>query len=111
MQIRLILAVCALSAVTGATTCPNGFSAPETGGKAPDFSLKDLKGAEVKLSDLKGKVVLLSFSATWCPHCRTAVPKLKEIEARYKDRDFVLLSIFIFVTEGSAVLPFIYTLF
>lgn len=95
MRIRLILAVCALFAVTGAATCLHGFSAPETGGKAPDFSLKDLKGAAVKLSDLRGKVVLLSFSATWCPHCRTAVPKLKEIAARYKDKEFVLLSIFI----------------
>jgi len=95
MRIRFILAVCALFAVTGATTCLNGFSAPETGDKAPGFSLKDLKGSEVKLRDLKGKVVLLSFSATWCPHCRTAVPKLKEITARYKDKDFVLLSIFI----------------
>lgn len=63
-----------------------GAAAPGGTEKAPDFSLKDLKGTEVKLSDSRGRVVLLVFSATWCPHCRREVPELKELHARFKDR-------------------------
>lgn len=60
---------------------------------APDFVLKDLNDKEVKLSDYKGKVVLLNFSTTWCPHCRTIIPYLKELYDQYKDKDFVILNI------------------
>ena len=80
---------------TALTQAQTNSTPLKVGDKAPDFFLKDLKGATVKLSDLKGKAVLLSFSATWCPHCRAAVPKLKEIAAQYKDKDFVLLNIFV----------------
>jgi len=66
-----------------------------SGQKAPDFTLRNLKGETVKLGDMKGKVVLLCFSATWCPHCRTAIPGLKDIYTRYKDKEFMLLAIFI----------------
>jgi peroxiredoxin len=60
---------------------------------APDFVLKDLNDKEVKLSDYRGKVVLLNFSTTWCPHCRTIIPYLKELYEKYKDKDFVILNI------------------
>jgi peroxiredoxin len=60
---------------------------------APDFALKDLNDKEVKLSDYRGKVVLLNFSTTWCPHCRTIIPYLKELKEQYKDKDFVILNI------------------
>ena len=60
---------------------------------APDFVLKDLNDKEVKLSDYRGKVVLLNFSTTWCPHCRTIIPYLIELHDHYKDKDFVILNI------------------
>jgi len=51
--------------------------------KAPDFTLPDLSGKKVSLSDFKGKVVILDFWATWCPPCRREIPSFNEI---YKDR-------------------------
>jgi len=61
--------------------------------RAPDFALRDLKGTEVKLSDSRGRVVLLAFSATWCPHCRREIPELKKLHARFKDRGFEVLMV------------------
>lgn len=63
------------------------------GGEPPDFSAKDISGLDVTLSDLKGKVVLLDFWATWCPPCRVEVPNLLEIYRKFKDKEFVLISV------------------
>ena len=60
---------------------------------APNFILEDLNGDEVKLSDYKDRLVLLIFSTTWCPHCRTTIPYLKEIHQKYKDRGLVIFNI------------------
>jgi peroxiredoxin len=59
---------------------PAGQSPESLEGKpAPDFSLKTLEGKEVKLSDQKGKVVLIDIWATWCPPCRESLPHLQAI--------------------------------
>jgi len=68
---------------------------------APNFTLKDLNGEEVKLSNHKGKVVLLIFSTTWCPHCRTSIPYLKKIYQNYKDRGFVIFNINIMESQKT----------
>ncbi len=60
---------------------------------APDFVLEDLEGKKVKLSDYKGKVVLLVFSTTWCPYCRTEIPHLKKMYSQYKERGFEVINI------------------
>jgi len=65
----------------------------QAGGEPPDFSAKDIAGQAVKLSDLKGKVVLLDFWATWCPPCRVEIPNLLEIYRKFKDKEFVLISV------------------
>jgi peroxiredoxin len=65
----------------------------QAGGDPPDFSATDIAGQSVKLSNLKGKVVLLDFWATWCPPCRVEVPDLLEIFRKFKDKDFILISI------------------
>ena len=61
--------------------------------KAPNFVLKDLKGRQFKLSDHKGKPVLLIFIATWCPYCRTEIPHFKDIYATYEKRGLVMVNI------------------
>ena len=60
---------------------------------APDFVLNDLDGRPVRLSDLRGKVVLIEFWATWCPPCTMAIPELNALQRKYMDRDFLILSI------------------
>ena len=65
----------------------------QAGGEPPDFSAKDISGLVVKLSDLKGKVVLLDFWATWCPPCRVEIPNLIAIQRKFGEREFVLLSV------------------
>ncbi len=61
--------------------------------RAADFTLKDLDGQNVRLSDYKGRTILLYFMTTWCPECRTTVPKLKEIYSLYNTRGLVILNI------------------
>lgn len=61
--------------------------------KAPDFALKDLQDRNFKLSDHKGKPVLLIFGATWCPYCRDEIPRLKEIYAGYGKKGLVMANI------------------
>jgi peroxiredoxin len=62
---------------------------------APYFTLPDTDNNSVRLRDHRGKVILLFFTATWCPHCRKAVPDLNALYDNYGDKGFVILSIFV----------------
>jgi thiol-disulfide isomerase/thioredoxin len=63
------------------------------GRPAPELVCEDLDGRKVKLSDLKGKVVVLDFWTTWCGYCIRMIPHERELVKRLKDRPFVLVSI------------------
>ncbi len=66
---------------------------PKVGNQAPDFNLKSLDGKSVRLSDFRGKPVLVNFWATWCPPCREEMPTLEKAYQKYRDQGVVFLGI------------------
>lgn len=68
-------------------------AAPAQGKKAPDLALKDLRGRTVRLSDFKGKVVLVNFWATWCPPCRAEMPDLIKMQREYGERGLQVIGV------------------
>ena len=61
--------------------------------KAPDFTLKSLQGANLRLDEYRGKVVLINFWASWCGPCRQEMPLLDRIHQRYSDAGFAVLGV------------------
>jgi peroxiredoxin len=57
------------------------------------FTVKDMNGADVRLADYKGKVILINFWATWCPPCKAEIPGFIELYDRYKDKGLVILGV------------------
>ncbi len=74
--------------------------APEVGRLAPDFTLVDLDGNQVTLSDFRGKTVFINFWATWCPPCRAEMPEIEAVYQEYKDRGVVVIGVDIQEPEG-----------
>lgn len=69
---------------TMAEAAPDNLPGLWVGEKAPDFELKTLDGKTVKLSDYRGKKVILNFWATWCPPCKAEMP---DIQKYYNEAD------------------------
>jgi len=61
--------------------------------KAPDFTLKDQDGKDVRLSDYQGKVVHLIFFTTWCDSCRVEMPKISRVYTEFSELGLVILSV------------------
>ncbi len=74
---------------------------------APEFTLRDSAGQTVKLSDYRGKVVLLNFWATWCGPCKVEMPWFMDFEQKYKDRDFAVLGVSMDDDGWKSVKPYL----
>jgi peroxiredoxin len=74
---------------------------------APDFSLLDPDGNLRRLSDFRGRVVLLSFWATWCPPCRSEMPALEALYQAYKHQGLEVLAVASDVQGVEVVQPFV----
>jgi cytochrome c biogenesis protein CcmG/thiol:disulfide interchange protein DsbE len=108
MRTSLILAstlsVLALAA-TAQSPKPTNSSTRHT--LAPDFNLKDASGKDVKLSDLKGKVVLVNFWATWCEGCQVEIPWFVDFQKEYASRGLVVVGISMDDDGWKSVKPWI----
>lgn len=81
--------------VSDPTTEPEVLIADESQGEvdyAPDFTLSDLDGNSVSLSDYAGTPLLVNFWATWCPPCRSELPLIQQYQDQYAG-DFVVLAV------------------
>lgn len=65
----------------------------ETGHAKYDFTLKNEYNVPVKMSDFKGKVLLLNFWATWCGPCKSEIPSFVELYSKYKDKGLVIVGV------------------
>ncbi len=69
------------------------YAQPGLGSTVPDIALPNAKGETVKLSDLRGKVVLLDFWASWCGPCRQSNKKLQSLYSKYKNKGFEIFGV------------------
>jgi thiol-disulfide isomerase/thioredoxin len=89
-------------AVTGAALESNDI----VGKTAPDFELTALDGKKVRLSDYKGKAVLLNFWATWCGPCKIEMPWFVEFKKKYEGQGFEILGVAMEDTDTEDIAKF-----
>lgn len=78
---------------TASTTASDLAPAPVAGHPAPDFTLRNLDGQEVNLSDFRGQPVIINFWATWCGPCRVEMPHFQEAYNAHQDDGLVILGV------------------
>ena len=101
-MIRRAMNVKALAAVFSLLVAAAAAAAQMTGMPAPDFVLKSVSGQNVRLSEFRGEVVMLSFAATWCGDCRAQLARLNEMQTRYHDAGVELLAVSLDQTSKQA---------
>jgi cytochrome c biogenesis protein CcmG, thiol:disulfide interchange protein DsbE len=82
-----------IASAAGQTEPESPGPAPVAGAPAPDFSLSGIDGAQVRLSDYRGDVVLVNFWATWCGPCRAEMPLLQERFTALRESGLVVLAV------------------
>ena len=89
----VVLVFLAIAVLFGQNTSPQQVALPQIGKPFSEFSLTNLEGKPVHLSDYKGKTVLINAWATWCPPCKAEMPDLNAYYLAHKDQGFVILAI------------------
>jgi peroxiredoxin len=103
LQTLLLAAVCLVSL----SRVPAAITETKLRKAAPGFTLTDSTGAPVRLSDYKGKVVLLNFWATWCHGCKLEIPWFMEFESRFKDSGLVVIGVSMDDDGWKSVKPYL----
>ncbi len=87
-------------------SCSEGGEDPLIGSAAPTFQLPELGGAEIALSQLRGRIVIIDFWATWCPPCLFQIPILNAIRESHSADEVFVLGIAVDVEGAEAVAPY-----
>jgi len=74
--------------------------------QAPDFTVPGVRGERYALRDVRGKLVLLNFWATWCPPCKEEMPSMERLYRRYNERGLTILAVSIDSGGAQAVAEF-----
>jgi peroxiredoxin len=94
MKERMRALSCGAALVAFLAISGSGSAATQLlGAEAPDFVLKSLSGKNLRLSEYRGEVVMLSFWATWCGDCRAQLAELGTMRDRYQDAGIELLAV------------------
>jgi len=100
LLVGLVAADWALVVLTAEAESPSFQETPivepgpvKVGEEAPNFRLRDLAGNVMSLSQLRGKVVLLNFWATWCGPCRVEMPAMEQLYRTFPRREFEILAV------------------
>ncbi|MBI3807898.1 MAG: TlpA family protein disulfide reductase [Nitrospirae bacterium] len=107
------MALCLMTAMVGIGGAAStdifpvaGRSGVKLGEPAPNFQLRDMEGHLVALSDLRGKVVMVNFWATWCGPCRVEMPAMEVLYQAFSRKDFEILAVSTDAEGVSVTRPF-----
>ncbi len=91
-----------LSSVPDSSGFGAKLSVPRQGFAAPDFTLEQMQGGEITLSDLRGKVVILNLWASWCLPCRAEMPAMQRVYEDQRDRGLEILAVHVTYQDSLA---------
>jgi peroxiredoxin len=93
MQIAILLILAIVGAFTVGGSLFRDNDLPQVGGRAPDFALVGLDGKTHRLSDYRGKLVMVNFWGTFCPPCKEEMPAIEKQYQKWRDAGFEVLAV------------------